>query len=371
MAASFIFDLIDENLAELTEADREQFPKATIVRGNKDLEDTDKASTIKCTGGVGINIENLPESVIQQADEIIETEYMGHANKYAAFKQLDIVILASSRNRRYFGELDGRQSMLCGSNQDGRNAIGFSGVGCSNCVHKEIGSDGKRECTAYITVLAYLPRFDITVLFHFNGMDYMPATEMLDYVKKLRKEYSRRIGLPSKNMVNAYFFKVTIKAAAFVKTYHGTWVTALLFVRYPDGEYPWENLLAAHDGKTENIAGSEVLMPNEDKIRRIKDYAAEYQDRWLKEYTEHVTSAVYSLTEAPKAPMVHDGQLITDPATAKRLTQTAQSGKVAQVTPQKPEASEQTGFAGIKKPTIEVSQVQAKTSQDLKEIAGF
>ncbi len=278
--------LVDQSsLAYVLEENKEGLNRARLIQGDIKFEkDANFNQTVHYTGGIGLSLDGLPEE-IQAKGTIIKTEN----NEWAVFKSLDAVVLFHSRNRRKYGEHEGQKGkLLCGSNQDGAHAVGWTGVECKACpFHKknmEAAGKSKEEikeyaCKSNVTALVYFPEFDHTAIFTGNGASYMPTAEWLDQVSTLGKALAKKpefqAANPGTNRVNPFFFKTKIFAGGFQKNLDGNSFNSLEFSKATQ-PYDWATLLNSVD-----------------VVKRSKELCEELLDVWKQMYVDPNHSAVF------------------------------------------------------------------------------
>ncbi len=244
MSIESLLQFVDEDALDLTQEQGEAFPRAILFQGNKTFEDeASLKGTVKHTGGIGFPLEDCPEIILQDKDgTICKTE---SGVEFKVFPHLDIVVLATSRIRRFYMlDEQGKTETTCGTNQDGLNASGWAdGQPCQTCPLKqgvEIDAIKKhkdqKKCRGEIPVLIYIPKFDHTCIIILKGGSYMPASDMLKELNRAGREFAKRPEIqkasPNLKRVNSFFFNVRIKASEFKKTSFGTFINELAFTPF-------------------------------------------------------------------------------------------------------------------------------------------
>lgn len=298
-------------LAFMTEETKEGINRARLIQGDIQFEkDATFNQTVRYTGGIGLSLDGLPEE-IQAQGTIIKTEN----NEWAVFKELEVVILATSRNRRKYGEHEGKKGvLLCGSNNDGFHAVGWSGVDCKSCPYskKNMRATNKSKaeidadaCGSSITALIYIPAFDHTAVLTANGMSYMPAADLLDQTSALCKSLAKKPEFQQANpglaRTNPFFFKTKLFAGPFQKNDDGKIFNTLEFSRAAQ-PYDWSTL----------INPAEV-------IKRASEIMTDLTEVWKQMYVDTNTSAVFaklagSTQSAAALPAQSSAERVTVPA---------------------------------------------------------
>lgn len=285
--------LVDTSLLELTEETRDKFNRGRLVQGNPEFEkDATLNKTPRYLGGIALSVDGLPEEILAKST-IVTLE----SGDWAAFTELDVVVLASARIRRYFGEVDGQSKVLCGTNRDGQGSKGWSGKACITCPYHVKNFDGEKRdaCKGSIVVLGYVPSLDHTAVFEFHGGSYMDTSEWLTQVAELSKKFAQKPEMqsvhPGLARVNSHFFKTTLSAGAFKANDKGDKFQPLSFSK-ASAPYDWAAVL--NDGAT---------------IKKCTEIVKSLEEVWKAQYVEHNPSAVMSLPTADSAPKQLSGDV--------------------------------------------------------------
>jgi|GEM_PF-3925593 len=279
-----LFGFVDESqLAYVQEEQRDSINRARLIQGDASLGlDPNLKNTVHYLGGIGLSVDNLPEEIKSKCT-IKELE----SGQWAVLPQLDVVVLASSPNRRYYAELDGKKQLFCGSNQDGANAVGWSGVDCKSCqFHKKNFAGDKRDaCKSYLSALIYIPSLDHTAIFTASGASYMEARAWLDQVSVLSKALAQQPVFQSKNpgmkRVNTWFFKTTLKPSKFFDSDDGKKYQKLDFSK-AEQPFDWPKLVNSPD-----------------VMQKVKEIWGDIEEHWAQMYVAHNPKAKLSLPSAP------------------------------------------------------------------------
>lgn len=212
--------LVDTGLLDYTEEAREGINRARLIQGDSTLEkDKTFKNTVRYYGGIGLSTNGLKEEVLSKAETVMTLD----SGDYAVFKELEVVVLASARVRRFFTEVDGQTRLACGTNQDGANAVGWRGINCHACEFHPKNYQGKKQdaCGASVTVLVYFPELDHTAILELRGASYMAATHWLQQVGVLSKAFAQKPEMqaahPGLARVNGHFFKTKLFAGPHQK----------------------------------------------------------------------------------------------------------------------------------------------------------
>lgn len=304
-------------LAFMTEETKEGINRARLIQGDIQFEkDATFNQTVRYTGGIGLSLDGLPEE-IQAQGTIIKTEN----NDWAVFKELEVVILATSRNRRKYGEHDGKKGvLLCGSNNDGFHATGWSGTDCKACpFHKKnMQAAGKSDkeikddsCRSNIAALIYIPAFDHTAIFTGNGASYMPTAEWLDQIsllsKALAKKQEFQAANPGLTRTNPFFFKNKLFAGPFQKSKDNNSFNALEFSKAVQ-PYDWA-----------------ALINEPEVIKRASEIMTDLTDVWKQMYVDTNTSAVFAQLAGSTQPAALPAQSSAERVTVPALPAEVQS----------------------------------------------
>lgn len=298
---SDLLGLVDESLLSFTEETRDGINRARLVQGDIAFaKDPQLNTTARYLGGIGLSMEGLSEEIVKKASCVWTSDSQ---KDYAVFTELEVVVLASSRNRRYYAEVDGvGNRLVCGTNQDGQNAVGWSGKTCHQCPYHPKNFEGKKQdaCTAYVSTLVYLPSLDHVCILDLKGGSYMEATDWLAQVGKLSRDFAKQPEMQAKHpglpRVNSYFFKTTLKASGFIQGKDNNSYQQIEFSKAA-APYSWAELT----NTTDVIVKAQTI---------LKDM----ESAWQKMYVEHNASAVMSLPAAAVAGALPGGTTPAAPA---------------------------------------------------------
>lgn len=279
---SSLLGFIDTNQLAYTEEAREGLNRGRLIQGNPEFEkDAALNQTARYLGGIGLSVEGLSEENIAKGTIVTMSE-----KDFAVFTSLEVVVLASSRIRRFFAEIEGNMRLACGTNQDGANAKGWSGTSCKTCPYfpKNYEGDRKDACKASVAALVYIPSMDHITILSFQGTSYMEATAWLDQIARLSKSFAQKpevqANSPGLARVNPWFFKTTLSAGAYEKDADGNKYQRLQFTK-AEQPYAWEQFLNTPD-----------------TLKRIQAVWKDLEPSWKQLYVEHNASAAMSLPSA-------------------------------------------------------------------------
>jgi hypothetical protein len=167
---------------------------------------------------------------------------------YAVFQTLPAVILASARVRRLIVPVDGQDTTVCGTNQDGYGATGWSGNVCKECPFKQ-----DKTCKASVALFLYFPSIDHAAIMQAKGWSYMPAANWLEQVTSASVEFAKtpevRSRAPHLKRVNSYFFTTQIKTCdGWMDGPEGNKLKTLDFVKY-SRPYQWPEILTPAEAR--------------------------------------------------------------------------------------------------------------------------
>lgn len=280
-------DLVDESLLEFNEHEQESTHRGRLIQGNFEFaKDPQLNKTPRFLGGIGLSVNGLPEIILQEST-IVTLE----SGDYATFTELEVVVLTSARTRRFFVEIENKRKLACGTNQDGRNAKGWSGILCSGCQYFPKNVQNPKDdpiCKASVTVLVYIPSLDHTTLLELRGASYMAATKWLGQVATLSKKYAERPEVQAKHpglaRVNSYFFKTTLAASEFRKSDDNNHFQELKFSE-AGAPYQWDH-----------------LMNSTEVIQKARNVLNEMQGYWKQNFIEHNSTALLALPSPATEP---------------------------------------------------------------------
>lgn len=280
-----LLEFIDSEQLVYTEEASEKLNRGRLVQGNSQYaKDATLNQTVRYLGGIGLSAEGLSEEIVRQGTIVTINE-----RDFVTFQELEVVVLASSRIRRFYAEIDGNQRLACGTNQDGQSAKGWSGVSCKTCQYfpKNFianGGDKNDACRADVAALVYVPSLDHVAILSFHGASYMEATAWLDQVAKLSRAFAQKPEVQAKNpglqRVNSFFFRTTLSAGQFEKGNDNNMFQRLAFNK-AEQPYQWENLLNTSQ-----------------TLKRVKEVWQELEPVWKQLYVDHNPNAVMSLASA-------------------------------------------------------------------------
>ncbi len=286
--SDFMNDLlgfVDADQLSYTEEAREGLNRGRLIQGNPEFEkDAALNQTVRYLGGIGLSTEGLSEEVIKKGTIVTINE-----KDYVTFTSLEVVVLASSRIRRFYAEIDGNQRLACGTNQDGQNAKGWSGLSCKICQYftkNFVAAGGKKDdsCRANVAALVYIPALDHVAILSFHGASYMEATAWLDQIAKLSRAFAQKPEVQAKNpglaRVNSWFFRTTLSAGSFEKGDDNNQFQRLSYTK-AEQPFNWESLM--------NTPGT---------LKRVKEVWADLESLWKQVYVDHNPNAVMALPSA-------------------------------------------------------------------------
>ena len=269
---------IDQGLMDFTKEAFEGINRAGFQQGDATkANDKDLKNTWHYLGGVKISNEGLNEEQMAKADGT-STQKKDETKTYSVFKNLDVVVLAYSYNRRFYTTPHGsdKKTLYCGSNQAGKDAIGANGQHCGSCEFnkynmKAAGYDvyNTDHCNSNIDVLAYIPLIDHVCIIEFSSSKYQGGKELLDTVTKLCRDFAKRPdvqkAMPGLKRANSFMFKVNIglgphQPGANQGTYQDVEVQKLA------QPYEWEKILLSGDLIAK---AKQALQDNEDQWRQL------------------------------------------------------------------------------------------------------
>lgn len=341
-----LMDLVDQDQLEFIEEEKPPLNKARLQQGNPDFADIAEVNqTVLYLGGIGLSIEGLREDIIQKGTVVTNT-YNGKSAQYVVFRELEVVVLAPSRNRRHYMEIDGEVKLACGSNSIGAHSRGWSGIVCKTCPwHKdnieEYGYSKEDACKAKSNELIYIPSLDHVAILELGGTSFLPTTEWLDQLSKLSRAYAQRPEVQAKapglKRVNPWFFKTTLTTGPFEQGNKGLF-QPLVYTKATQ-PYDWANLLATPE-----------------MVQKAKGYWEELKDTWKAMFVDHNPNASMSLPTAEvvaalpaqsSAPVAPDRQIeskvtVETPTAAPAqqvAQQVAQSIQPQQLAPTQPQAA--------------------------------
>lgn len=212
-----------DQLAYIQDDEKDSINRARLIQGDPSLlGDSNFNQTVHCLGGIGLSVEGLPDEIIAQG-----THKKTDNGEWCVFPRLEVVILANVRYKRLYGDIDGQKGkLLCGTNQDGFHAVGWSGTDCKTCpYHKKnwmaAGNDKEGACKSFLGALIYIPALDHTAVFSAGGSSYMETAGWFDQISVLSKALAKKpefqAAKPGLPRVNPYFFKTTLTASAHKK----------------------------------------------------------------------------------------------------------------------------------------------------------
>jgi hypothetical protein len=280
-----LLGFVDADQLSYTEEAREGLNRGRLIQGNPEFaKDPALNQTVRYLGGIGLSTEGLSEDVIKQGTIVTIND-----KDYVAFQSLEVVVLASSRIRRFYAEIEGNQRLACGTNQDGQNAKGWSGIACKSCQYfpknfVSNGGDKADACRADVAALVYIPSLDHVAILSFHGASYMEATAWLDQVAKLSRAFAQKPEVQAKNpglaRVNSWFFRTTLSAGAFEKGNDNNQFQRLSYTK-AEQPFNWES-----------------LMNTPATLKRVKEVWADLESLWKQVYVDHNANAVMALPSA-------------------------------------------------------------------------
>lgn len=254
---SSILGFIDEGLLDFTKEAQQSINRASFIQGDPTkANDPALKDTWHYWGGVKISNEGLSEEQMKLA-EGTSSQKTDATKTYSVFKRIDVVVLAYSYNRRFYRTIheDGQDKKIlwCGSNETGKNAMGWNGQHCQSCEFTKqnmqaAGYDTYNEehCQSKVDILAYIPLLDHTCILEFGASKYSGASDLINLVAKLSREFAKRPDVQAKSpglqRVNSYLFKVGIGLGAHKEgksksTYQDVEIDKLA------APYPWDKIL--------------------------------------------------------------------------------------------------------------------------------
>lgn len=284
---------IDIDLLTFTEEVREGVNRARLIQGDASFQkDPQLNQTFRYLGGIGFSADGLSEDIVKKAQEAGGGIWTSDKGKdFVTFPSIEVVVLASARIRRYYAELeDGQERLICGTNQDGQHAKGWSGVLCNTCKFFPKNFEGKKQdaCGASIPVLIYVPSLDHTAVLELRGASYMETTHWLWQISKLSKEFAKRPEIqkafPGLERVNSYMFRTTLKAGEFRTGNDNNSYQCLEFTK-ASSPYDWA-----------------AVLNSADVTKRAKEILAQMEESWKLMYVGHNPNAVKSLP-SPESPV--------------------------------------------------------------------
>lgn len=280
-----LLSFVDTDQLAYVEPPSEGLNKARLIQGDSSFEkDPALNQTVRYLGGIGLSMDGLNEDVVNQGT-IVTVKSDNSSRDFIAFRSLEVVVLASSRIRRFYAEIDGNQRLACGTNQDGANARGWNGLACKSCEYfpKNYQGDKRDGCRATVAALCYIPELNHTAIFEFHGGSYMQATAWLDQVGKLARAFAQKpevqVKSPGLARVNPWFFRTTLSAGPFEKGEKD------LFQRlaYTKAEPPYQ---------------WDTLMNSPGVLAQVKAVWTELEPLWKQIYVDHNPNAVMALSSA-------------------------------------------------------------------------
>lgn len=283
-----LMELVDQEQIEFIEEDRQPLNKARLQQGNADFAGIAEVNqTVLYLGGIGLSVEGLREDIISKGT-IVTNSYNGHSADYAVFRELEVVVLAPSRNRRHYMEVEGQMKLACGSNSVGAHSRGWSGMLCKACPwHKDnIESHGYSKddaCKNKTNQLIYIPSLDHVAILELSGTSYMESVAWLDQLSKLSRTYAQKPEIQAKapglKRLNPFFFKTTLTTGPFQQGPKGMF-QPLVFTKAVQ-PFDWDNLLASPE-----------------MVKKAKEHWDELKDFWKPMFVDHNPNAVMSLPSA-------------------------------------------------------------------------